>query len=207
MLPDPMLARSGPLPTRPGWSFEPKWDGFRAIVRTGDDYTVRSRRGWLMTEHLPEFASLSIRGVFDGELVAFGNDGKPSFDRICRRILQRDRSVPVALVVFDLLDLDGDPTMRLPYRHRRELLESLDFAGCQLCPRFDDAPALWQAVQEHRLEGVVAKKLDERYRPGERTWIKRKNPEWPRYEAERPGRSAAARSRAGRCPVRRPGRR
>jgi len=37
-LPQPMLARSGPLPTRPGWSFEPKWDGFRAIVRTGDDY-------------------------------------------------------------------------------------------------------------------------------------------------------------------------
>jgi len=82
-------------------------------------------------------------------LVAFGNDGKPSFDRICRRILQRDRSVPVALVGFD------------------------------------DAPALWQAVREHRLEGVVAKKIDEPYRPGERTWIKRKNPDWPRYEAER----------------------
>jgi len=75
-LPQPMLARSGPLPTPPGWSFEPKWDGFRAIVRTGDDYAVRSRRGWRMTEHLPEFASASVRGVFDGEIVAFGNDGR-----------------------------------------------------------------------------------------------------------------------------------
>jgi hypothetical protein len=42
-----------------------------------------------MTELLPEFSSLPVRGVFDGELVAFGNDGKPSFERICRRILQR----------------------------------------------------------------------------------------------------------------------
>src|SRR5439155_20104975 len=106
-LPSPMLARSAPIPSGRDWGFEPKWDGFRAILRAGDAYAVRSRRGWLMTELLPEFASLSIRGVFDGELVAFGNDGKPSFDRICRRILQRDRSVPVALVVFDVLELDG----------------------------------------------------------------------------------------------------
>jgi len=49
-LPDPMLANPGPLPTGRGWSFELKWDGFRAIVRSGDSYCVRSRRGWLMTE-------------------------------------------------------------------------------------------------------------------------------------------------------------
>lgn len=61
-----MLAKPGLLATGRGWSFEPKWDGFRAIVRTGDEYTVRSRRGWLMTELLPEFASLPVEGVFDG---------------------------------------------------------------------------------------------------------------------------------------------
>jgi bifunctional non-homologous end joining protein LigD len=165
-----MLTRPGLLPTRPGWSFEPKWDGFRA-VRTGGDYAVRSRRGWLMTELLPEFSSLPISGVFDGELVAFGKDGKPSLRRICgRRILARDESVPVALVLFDVLELDGETTARWPYRRRRELLETLDFAGCcQLCPRFDDGAALWQAIREHQLEGVVAKRLDEPYRPGERT--------------------------------------
>ncbi len=171
------------LPTRPGWSFEPKWDGFRAIVRTGVDYTVRSRRGWRMTEHLPEFASASVRGVFDGEIVAFGNDGRPSFERICRRILQRDSSVPVTLIVFDLLELDGEPTLRLPYRERRETLEGLTLPpGSHLCSRFDDGAALWASVVAHRLEGVVAKRLKDAYRPGERTWIKKKNREWPRYE-------------------------
>jgi ATP-dependent DNA ligase len=74
-LPEPMLAKRGPIPTGRGWWFEPKWDGFRAIVRSGDEYCVRSRRGWLMTELLPEFASLPVEGVFDGELVAFGADG------------------------------------------------------------------------------------------------------------------------------------
>jgi ATP-dependent DNA ligase len=146
------------------------WDGFRAIVRTGNDYAVRSRRGWLMTELLPEFSSLSI----------------PSFQRICGRILQRDESISVALVIFDVLEHNGETTIQFPYRRRRELLESLDFAGgCQLCPRFDDGAALWQVIRQHQLEGVVAKRLDEPYRPGERTWIKKKNPAWPRYEAER----------------------
>jgi bifunctional non-homologous end joining protein LigD len=138
-----MLARSAPLPTLPGWSFEPKWDGFRAILRTGDGYCVRSRRGWPMTQLLPEFASLSVRGMFDGELVAFGTDGLPSFHRLSARILNRDRSVPVALILFDVLELDGAPTLRLPYLERRELLESLTLGdGCHLCPRFEDGTAL-----------------------------------------------------------------
>jgi bifunctional non-homologous end joining protein LigD len=181
-----MLAKSGPLPTGNGWSFEPKWDGFRAIVRSGD-YCVRSRRGWLMTELLPEFtASIQVEGVFDGELVAFGDDGLPSFDRLSRRILHGDTSIPVALVFFDVLEVEGLSTMRRPYRERREILELLEFgAGCHLSPRFEDGEALWESVCERRLEGVVAKRLNEPYRPGERTWIKRKNSRWARYQAER----------------------
>jgi bifunctional non-homologous end joining protein LigD len=181
-----MLAKPGRLPTGRGWSFEPKWDGFRAIIRSGDDYAIRSRRGWRMTELLPESASLGVRGVFDGELVAFGNDRRPSFERLCRRMLQRDATVPVALVLFDVLELDGEATLDLPYLERRAVLESLSFCrGVKISPRFDDGAALWAAVVEHRLEGVVAKRLSERYRPGERSWLKRKNPAWPRYAAER----------------------
>jgi hypothetical protein len=104
-LPEPMLARSGKLPTRGGWSFEPKWDGFRAVVRSGDDYRVRSRRGWLMTELLPECAALPVRGVFDGELVAFGDDERPSFHRLCQRMLNRDARVPVALALFAVVSV------------------------------------------------------------------------------------------------------
>jgi bifunctional non-homologous end joining protein LigD len=146
-----------------------------------------------MTELLPEFRRILVRGVFDGELVALDRHGRPSFERLCRRMLQRDVSVPVALLVFDVLELDGDSTMRLPYLERREILESLTFGlAVQVCPRFDDRAALWRAVIEHRLEGVVAKRLTEVYRPGERLWVKRKNPQWPRYEAER---EAAVRDR------------
>ena len=53
-----MLARTGPLPTRGRWAYEVKWDGFRAIVRSGDDFRVRSRRGWDMTGLAPELEAL-----------------------------------------------------------------------------------------------------------------------------------------------------
>jgi bifunctional non-homologous end joining protein LigD len=139
-----------------------------------------------MTALLPELANTPVAGVFDGELVAFGRDGLASFDRLCRRMLQRDWMVPVSLVLFDLLELDGEPTLRQPYPRRRELLEGLAFAArVQVCPRFDDGAALWASVVANRLEGVVAKRLDEPYRPGGRAWVKKKNPEWPRYQAER----------------------
>jgi|ERR671925_223687 hypothetical protein len=67
-LPAPMLARSGRLPARSGYAFEVKWDGFRAIVRTEGDFRVRSRRGWNMTERVPELVELPAAGIFDGNL-------------------------------------------------------------------------------------------------------------------------------------------
>src|ERR1051326_3998359 len=101
MLPAPMLARSGPLPTRPGWAFEAKWDGLRAIVRTGGDYRVRSRRGWNMTPLLPEFQQIRPRGILDGELVSLDHQRRPSFQKLCGRMLGGDKRVPVSLIVFD----------------------------------------------------------------------------------------------------------
>src|SRR5690242_2137420 len=76
-LPAPMLARSGRLPTDSGYAFELKWDGFRALVRTGSDFRVRSRRGWNMTELLPELRELPVDAILDGELVALGEDEWP----------------------------------------------------------------------------------------------------------------------------------
>ena len=63
-----MLARSGSLPTRGCWAYEVKWDGFRAIVRTGDDYRVRSRRGWDMTVLVPELRALPPRACTTASL-------------------------------------------------------------------------------------------------------------------------------------------
>ncbi len=66
-----MLSRPGPLPFGSGWSFELKWDGFRAIASTEDGLYVRSRRGWNMTTVLPELRGLPAGLVLDGELVAW----------------------------------------------------------------------------------------------------------------------------------------
>jgi ATP-dependent DNA ligase len=74
-----------------------------------------------MTELLPEFGSLPIEGVFDGELVAFGDDGLSSFERLSRRILHRDPSIPIALILFDVLVVEGLPTMHQPYRKHRAI--------------------------------------------------------------------------------------
>jgi bifunctional non-homologous end joining protein LigD len=101
-----MLSRPGPLPSGSGWSFELKWDGFRAIVSTEDDLVVRSRRGWNMTPVLPELQALPAGLVLDGELVAW-KDGEPHFPLVCRRVLNRDMSIPLTFVIFDVLQHKG----------------------------------------------------------------------------------------------------
>jgi bifunctional non-homologous end joining protein LigD len=92
-LPTPMLSKPGPLPTGDGWMFEPKWDGFRAIVSTVDGLGVHSRSGWQMAGRIPEFAALPPGLVLDGELVAFEGDD-PWFPHVCDRILH-GRDIPV----------------------------------------------------------------------------------------------------------------
>jgi bifunctional non-homologous end joining protein LigD len=172
--PEPMLARSGRLPLEGGWSYELKWDGFRAIVRTGNDFRVRSRRGWNMTELLPELATLRVDTVLDGELVALGEDGWPDFPLVCDRMLNGRSSIPLVYVVFDVLELDGQSTRYLPHHERRALLDGLALHGphCQTSAAFEDGEALWSVAQEQGLEGVVAKRRSGTYRPGERGWVK-----------------------------------
>jgi bifunctional non-homologous end joining protein LigD len=183
-LPLPMLARSGAIPAG-DYAFELKWDGFRALVSRNGDFRVRSRRGWNMTPLIPELADLPVHGVFDGELVAFA-DGRPHFPLVCDRLLHRDGSVALTYVIFDVLELDGEPTMSRPYRERRALLDELDVGAGPwfISESFDDGAALFAAVCDQGLEGVVAKRRGQRYRPGERTWIKTKNRAYWRYGEE-----------------------
>src|ERR671936_302671 len=98
-LPKPMLARPGPLP-HGDYAYEVKWDGFRAIVSTEDGLEVRSRSGRSMAERLPEMARLPTGLVLDGELVAFGEDGRPSFPPVWLRVLHRRAGIPVTLMSF-----------------------------------------------------------------------------------------------------------
>jgi bifunctional non-homologous end joining protein LigD len=191
-----MLSRSGPLPSGSGWSYELKWDGFRAIVSTEDGLTVRSRRGWNMTPVLPELRALPDGLVLDGELVAW-RGSEPYFPLVCRRVLNRDMSVPLTFVVFDLLRRDGVDLTRAPYAARREELESLKLHGraWTTCERFDDGRALFAAVCQLGFEGVVAKNHSSLYRPNDRGWVKVKNPNYWRRDTER---ETMARSTSGR---------
>ena len=165
-----MLLRPGAIPQGDGWSYELKWDGFRAIVSTEDGLRVRSRRGWNMTTHVPELETLPRGLVLDGELVAFNNEGAPHWPLLCERVLHGNRSIPVTFVAFDVLRVDGQNVMCNPWTERRALLEELavERSCVRLSDVFDDGQVLFDAVVEHGLEGVVAKRRNGIYRPGYR---------------------------------------
>jgi bifunctional non-homologous end joining protein LigD len=124
-----MLARPDRLPGG-DYAYEVKFDGFRAIVSTEDGLRVQSRRGWSMEDRMHELAGLPRGLVLDGELVAFGLDGRPSFPLLARRVLHGRDAIPVTLMIFDVLRIEGADAMCLPYAERRTLLETLDLRGC-----------------------------------------------------------------------------
>ncbi len=156
-----MLARSGPIPSGKGWKYEPKLDGFRCLVCTHGRFRARSGRGWDMTKLLPEIAKALPPDVqLDGELVAWDEHGQPDFHRLSSRMLHSDTAIPVTLMVFDVLAVEGLSTMQLPYAERRALLEELDVEGphAKLVATFEDGEALFRVVCDRGLEGVVAKR-------------------------------------------------
>jgi bifunctional non-homologous end joining protein LigD len=190
-----MLARSGPVPEGVGWRFEPKLDGYRCLVCTHARFRARSRRGWNMTPLLPELEQALPPNVqLDGELVALDAEGRPDFHRLSERMLHGRDSIGVTYNVFDVLAFDGESTTHEPYRARRQLLEALTFHGARarVVPTFPDGEALFAAVCEYGLEGVIAKRERDVYRPGERLWVKTKNRAAPRSP-----RSSRARAAGG----------
>jgi bifunctional non-homologous end joining protein LigD len=168
-LPEPMLARSGSIPTGRGWIFEPKLDGFRCLTCThGGRFRARSRRGWDMTELLELARSLPANLQLDGEIVALDAEGAPDFHRLGSRLLHGRVGIAVTYFVFDVLAVEGLPVTAQPYQARRELLETLDVEGppLRLVSAFEDGAALFRVMCDRGLEGVVAKRLNGRYRPG-----------------------------------------
>jgi bifunctional non-homologous end joining protein LigD len=175
------------------WAIEPKLDGMRAQVRVaGRSFCVRSRPGRDCTAEFPELAplanALSRRQVLlDGELVCFGEDGRPDFELLRRRLrASRDRAsshaarAPARYAVFDLLHLNGRSTRALPYAVRRELLADLAIDGPAwfLLPHWiGDRDSVVNATRDQGLEGVVAQRLDSAYEAAKRSarWIKQKH--------------------------------
>jgi bifunctional non-homologous end joining protein LigD len=140
-----------------------------------------------MAPLVPALAALPVAATFDGEIVAFGEDGAPDFPLLCERMLMRRYSIQVTYMIFDVLSIEGEDLTRAPYSERRAQLEALNLNGVhwQTPETFDDGHALFDAVCAHELEGVVAKRRGGRYLPGERGWVKTKNRSYWRWEMER----------------------
>jgi bifunctional non-homologous end joining protein LigD len=175
----PMLATlSEEVPRGPGWLFEVKWDGYRAIATVkGGEAVLTSRRGNDLTGRFPTVARALGRAtrspdcVLDGEVCALDEEGRSSFS------VMQQGSGPVVFYAFDVLEVDGEPLLDLTLRKRRERLEGLldrRNTTVRLSEAFEDGDALYQAAEQKRLEGIVGKKADSRYQPGKRTrdWLK-----------------------------------
>ncbi|HKG03953.1 MAG TPA: DNA ligase D [Conexibacter sp.] len=192
---EPMLARLSTMPRdEERWAFEVKWDGVRAIAHSEPGrLSFTTRNGNDVSAAYPELRALnralgSHSAMLDGEIVAFDEEGKPSFQALQPRIHLRGEAAvkrraaerPVVYVVFDLLWLDGHSLLDLPYTERRERLAALELDGEHWRVPAHHAGAgsvLLAATREQGLEGVVAKRLDSRYAPGRRdgSWLKIKN--------------------------------
>ena len=152
-----------------------------------------------MTHLLPEFRRGLPLGVqLDGELVALDETGRPDFHRLSARMLHGRTGVLVTYFVFDVLAVEGLATTAQPYLERRALLEELvaENEQVRLVATFEDGEALFAAVYERGLEGVVAKRLRDPYRPGDRVWVKTKNRATARFQEERERVGRRARSAA-----------
>ena len=168
------------LPKGNGWLYEPKWDGYRAIVTvSGAEATLTSRNGTDLTERFRDVARAAVRAVrspsavIDGEVCALDEDGTARFESL------QSGSGRLILMAFDLLSVDDEPVHTRPLEERRRLLEELldpSVEEVRLSPAFDDGDALLAAAEAQGLEGVVAKRADAPYRPGRRT------PEWQKVK-------------------------
>ncbi|HEX2392341.1 MAG TPA: ATP-dependent DNA ligase [Solirubrobacterales bacterium] len=163
------------LPRGEEWAYEPKLDGFRAIVFVdGEDPYIQSRGGKALGRYFPEVSFAPGRWILDGELVIRDGDGNLEFDALQERIHPAQsriellsKEIPAAYVVFDLLAEGEEPLLGAPLAERRGRLEAIaERAGLELTPlSADEAQAeRWLAS----IEGVMAKQLDAPYVPGKR---------------------------------------
>lgn len=179
------------LPDGEGWQFEPKWDGFRCLAfRDRDEVSLMSKSGKPLQRYFPEIVSVlkelaQDQFVVDGELVV-PVGGALSFAALqsrlhpaASRVAKLSAETPAELIVFDCLRVGSTVLIDCPLDERRESLET--FArnlppSVRLSP-FTYLPAVaekWLDQTGGALDGVIAKRRDEPYRPGERAMFKHK---------------------------------
>ena len=178
------------LPAGEGWQFEPKWDGFRCLARRdGSRAELISKSGKPLGRYFPEILEMLMRlqvkrFLLDGELIITVGDAL-SFDALQLRLHPAESRVrklaketPAELMLFDLLSLDGRDLSAKPLSHRRDALERFyrqtAEPSLKLSPttRDPDAALAWLQRSGGALDGVIAKRLDQPYRFGERAMVK-----------------------------------
>src|ERR671916_552074 len=171
----PQLSRSAKtLPGGGGWCYEPKWDGFRTLAFVdGDDVFLQSRNGKPMRRYFPELTFPDGRYVLDGEIVLFDDQGRQDFDALgqrihpaASRIQMLAEETPTRFIAFELLAFGDETLIELPQAERRDRLTGVVDAPVDLTPATED-PAEAEPWL-HGAEGVIAKRQDARYCPGER---------------------------------------
>ncbi|MDJ0961071.1 MAG: non-homologous end-joining DNA ligase [Acidimicrobiia bacterium] len=174
-----MLATPYPQPfIDADWVFELKWDGIRGMLTAGPGHalTITSRAGNSLTDRYPDLHHLALPEptVLDGEIVAFDEAGRPSFEALQQRMGRSGDNatgvVGVSYVVFDVLFCGHDVTNE-PWSDRRSRLEALElpdpYVVSSVVP--EDPTGLWSLVEERGIEGIVAKRRSSIYRPGVRS--------------------------------------
>lgn len=178
------------LPKGSGWQYEPKWDGFRCLAkRENDKVSLTSKSGKPLGRYFPEVAEMlgtlaTSEFLLDGELIIAAKDTL-SFERLQLRlhpaqgrVLKLAKETPAQFMAFDLIECAGTSLTERPLSERRELLERFFHKnvtpGLQLSPMTcDPRTALsWLENSGGALDGVIAKRRDRDYRPGERAMIK-----------------------------------
>lgn len=192
---EPMLAKPvDELPAGDAWLYEPKWDGFRALIfRDGDEVLIQSRDLKPLDRYFPELAgplraALPERCVLDGEIVIAGPGGSLDFDALLLRIHPAESRVrllaadtPASFIAWDLLALGDEDLRPLPQGERRARLEAVLSNAAppvHLTPATRDralAADWFDRFEGAGLDGVIAKRLDAPYQPRKRAMLKIKH--------------------------------
>lgn len=185
--------RSDTIPKGQDWISQIKWDGVRVLTYyDGDEIRLFNRKGNERTLHYPEITNIHAyctadSVILDGEVIALGADGKPSFHEVMRRdglrrmekVPQAAQLVPITYMVFDILFKNGQWINQLPLSQRLEILQTTISTNeqIQLVSSHPDGESLFAVVKQYGMEGIVMKKPHSPYLIGEKkdTWLKIKN--------------------------------
>ncbi|WP_429844221.1 DNA ligase [Brevibacillus sp. FIR094] len=180
------------IPQGADWIAQVKWDGVRILTYfDGQGTRLYNRRINERTHQYPELAEIqtycNARSVIlDGEVIALGTDGKPSFHKVMRRdgirrlenVSQAQKTVPITYMIFDVIFINNESTIDLTLRERVNLLQEIIIPNehVQLVDSHDNGNAMYEVIKQHGLEGIVMKDLNSKYVIGgkEKQWQKKK---------------------------------